>query len=298
MPDYLRAMYARVWVTLAVDYPEVWRDNDLLAWWLRLLLLARSTYPAPAHYPRALPESTERVLVEQGCIEPQGGDAYRFHGLDALVEVEAGNRGTAGGLARARSARRDDRGRLLPASPDDAGGDTLVLTLDNDAGHDAGQSSTIRDNPQEPDASASNPNHAGMQTLVPFAGVQRRGTRAGEDRRGEDRNGGPTRPLRSEGSKPPTRTGARSREGVDPLFEPDPDRSTVPHVPEPNAIACTDYDAHRADHRWFEGVGWKCAACEERRSAHDLTFTEKVAAAQARLDAEADKAPDPGDSPF
>ena len=34
--------------------------------------------------------------------------------------------------------------------------------------------------------------------------------------------------------------------------------------PDPNPIACADYDAHRSldAHRWQDGQGWVCHACE------------------------------------
>src|SRR6185312_15968743 len=54
--DWTEAAYVRVFVTFPADYPAVWRDNDLLAWWLRLLFMADRVHPAAAPWPRSLPD--------------------------------------------------------------------------------------------------------------------------------------------------------------------------------------------------------------------------------------------------
>jgi hypothetical protein len=53
-------------------------------------------------------------------------------------------------------------------------------------------------------------------------------------------------------------------------------RAPAREGPAPTAVDCSDYQAHRADHRWIEGVGWKCVACEATRALAEPSFREKV----------------------
>ena len=245
-PDYLGTPYVRVWLTLLDDHPTVWSSDALLAWWLRLLINAQRMYPAPAPLPRSLPVELEAELVSEGVIEPIGSEAYRFHGLEDLRVAEA-PRGQAGGTARARSGQRDRFGRWLP----DAG-----HMLDNGRVN-AGESA--RADVLVPDAGVPANENAGRPANE-FAG--RPASQPLDETRRADANRVSSLPRGRE------RAGARTREAE----------------PDPSAIACDAYSEHRAEHRWIEGVGWRCMICERARAQLEPTFTERVVAHSGELD--------------
>lgn len=59
-------------------------------------------------------------------------------------------------------------------------------------------------------------------------------------------------------------------------------------APSPNQIRCSSYAEHRAEHRWWPGIGWRCQICERARTDADndagLTFSEKVRRASSTND--------------
>jgi hypothetical protein len=279
--DYLRTPYVRVWLQLADDQPAIWGSDHLLAWWLRLLMYAQRTYPAAAPIPRGLDGDTETELAELGIIELVSGDLYRFHGLDELRAAEL-PRGHAGGSARARGGIRDQLGRWLPGAGDsladdagtsnelDAGGS--LATLSSRAGESTG------------DAMA---NTAG-QVAGKVAGSNRSTSGAGDQQASDlELELELDKPTLSKGSvlastssvSPTTRAPAHTRTNGAAVVPP----RNAPPI-DPNAIECDEYQAHRGDHRWFPGIGWKCTVCERKRADADLTFSEKVARASERAE--------------
>ena len=81
MPD---RPYARVYyVDLERDYPEVYRDNDLLSTWLRLLCVAEAMWPAVPEVPRSAKATLVRELVRLGLIALIVPYSYSVKGLDA-----------------------------------------------------------------------------------------------------------------------------------------------------------------------------------------------------------------------
>lgn len=80
-----RAAYSRVYWTV-IDDPKfelVYDDNDALATWLRLLLIADQAHPAPAHLPRGARAAVVNKLAKAGIVDLLPGDRYRIHGLAA-----------------------------------------------------------------------------------------------------------------------------------------------------------------------------------------------------------------------
>lgn len=63
------------------EFPAVYRDNDLLATWLRLFVAAEKHWPAMPEVPRSVRPAHLRALVECGLVIPDG-DYYRCLGLD------------------------------------------------------------------------------------------------------------------------------------------------------------------------------------------------------------------------
>jgi hypothetical protein len=90
--------YARLYHRFAREFPAVYRDDHLLAWWTRLLIVADASWPMRQPIPRAVPGRVLTRLVDEGLVIPDG-DAYTVRGLDA----ERGRRAEAG---RAGAAMR------------------------------------------------------------------------------------------------------------------------------------------------------------------------------------------------
>lgn len=91
--------YVRVYYSICDDekFATVYPDDRLLATWLRLLMLADSTYPASAPLPRSAAPKAIARLAELRIIDLRG-DHFRVHGLDAERErrAEAGRVGASG----------------------------------------------------------------------------------------------------------------------------------------------------------------------------------------------------------
>ena len=252
--DWTSAPYSRVYRTLQDDYPAVWSDDHLLAWYVRLLDVANGTHPAAAPWPRSIPDETMMALVASGAVDGVGTTAYRIHGL-ARLRTGYASRGLAGGLARAAHAPRDERGRLLArdAGPvagrtnGDAGGLTLDDTLDpatlasSDPHQRPSESNRGKDVPRPPSSgggtsveSESRP----RETTTPSAVALATGP-------------APDDPAPPAGSRGGSRYG-------------------------PFNGRCDDPDAHGADHRYIVGVGWKCLTCEQAKAADEPSFRDRM----------------------
>jgi hypothetical protein len=82
--------YTRVYFRIVDDprFALVYCSDRALAWWVRLLIGAEGTYPAPAALPRSVSRAALSVLTapECGLVELVGRDHYRIHGLAAERE--------------------------------------------------------------------------------------------------------------------------------------------------------------------------------------------------------------------
>jgi len=94
--------YSRVYHEAIEDnrFRDVWPDDACLALWVRLLVAADGTWPAPAPVPRRGSRRALDVLVSAGLVELVGGGDYcRIHGLDAERKRRS-DRGRRGADAR------------------------------------------------------------------------------------------------------------------------------------------------------------------------------------------------------
>ena len=77
-------LFARVYyIDLERDYPGVWKDDRMLALWLRLLARADRFWPSPVEIPRALNPGALKGLVDAGLVELQPEHCYRIRGYDS-----------------------------------------------------------------------------------------------------------------------------------------------------------------------------------------------------------------------
>lgn len=77
--------YARVYWSIRSDprTRDLYRDDALLAAWLRLLIAADMAWPAPADIPVGIRKASLKALVDAGVVELlDGGSLFTFHGLD------------------------------------------------------------------------------------------------------------------------------------------------------------------------------------------------------------------------
>lgn len=77
--------YCRVYWA-AIDDPKfvrVWDDDGALACWLRLLVYADMAWPASASLYHGIRKVSLAILTDAGLVDPQSGNRYRIHGLDA-----------------------------------------------------------------------------------------------------------------------------------------------------------------------------------------------------------------------
>lgn len=83
--------YVRVFYRIIDDpkFATVYDDDTRLATWLRLLLTADATYPAPAPLPHGINRKALEELVRVGLVDIGTGHRYRMHGMTAVREAAA-----------------------------------------------------------------------------------------------------------------------------------------------------------------------------------------------------------------
>lgn len=114
-----RAPYSRVYWTIRND-PRllgIYPNDAHLATWMRLLLAADMSWPAPADIPSNVSRKSLDALESAGVIELVAGGMFTFHGLDA----ERGRRREAAAAsARRRYGRSADEERTQSIRSADA----------------------------------------------------------------------------------------------------------------------------------------------------------------------------------
>ena len=80
-----RAPYSRVYWAISDDpkFASVYDDNDHLATWLRLLMMADALWPASAQIPANARKASVKALADAELIDFVAGGRFRVHGLDA-----------------------------------------------------------------------------------------------------------------------------------------------------------------------------------------------------------------------
>lgn len=98
--------YVRVYYRIVDDpkFADVFDHDARLATWLRLLLLADGTYPAPAPIPFGVNKAALNHLVAVGLVDLEPGSRFRIHGMEA-------ERGVRGERAAAAARKRWDQRR-------------------------------------------------------------------------------------------------------------------------------------------------------------------------------------------
>lgn len=125
-----RQPYSRVYWSIRKDpkFRDIYGDDHHLAAWLRLLIAADATWPAPADVPALARKASVKALADCGLIDLQHNGMFTIHGLDAERgrRREAASRGASGtqvvpkweadGSSRAGEAelRRDETSRAAP----------------------------------------------------------------------------------------------------------------------------------------------------------------------------------------
>jgi hypothetical protein len=81
--------YARVYHEIVDDpkFRRVYDDNDALATWLRMLLVADAMYPASAPMPSDSPSVV--VLLRAGLVQKRPGNRYIVTGLEREREMRS-----------------------------------------------------------------------------------------------------------------------------------------------------------------------------------------------------------------
>jgi hypothetical protein len=82
MPEerkYVKVFHA----DLISDYPDVWDDDAALATWLRLLVAADGSWPAPAELPRYVKDKPLASLTAAGLVVVERTHRFRIKGMDA-----------------------------------------------------------------------------------------------------------------------------------------------------------------------------------------------------------------------
>ena len=79
------------------DYPDVWDNDAALAAWVRLLVSADGSWPAPAELPRAAKDKAVATLVSSGLVIPDSAHRFRIKGMDAerIARADAGRKAAA-----------------------------------------------------------------------------------------------------------------------------------------------------------------------------------------------------------
>lgn len=100
--------YARVYyVDLERDYPEVWKDDAMLATFVRLLCLCEAAYPMRLEIPRSADDAAVERLLATGLVFSAGGFTFGIKGMDA-------ERNARSNAARNAAASRWSDARAMP----------------------------------------------------------------------------------------------------------------------------------------------------------------------------------------
>ncbi len=120
--------YSRVYHDAQDDerFILVWASDACLALWLRLLVLADGTWPAPAPIPRSAKARALSTLVDAGLVELVSGDLYRIHGLTA-ERSRRSNRASHAAAVRWHSDSSADSNATGIASSSAAGNAQVML---------------------------------------------------------------------------------------------------------------------------------------------------------------------------
>lgn len=116
--------YVRVYYRIIDDprFESVYDDDRLLATWLRLLLTADATYPAPAPIPANVNRRAFGQLVQVGLIEATTAHRYRVHGLTAEREKRSDAARAAANARHGKGNPPDDASPPAPAMRPHSGG--------------------------------------------------------------------------------------------------------------------------------------------------------------------------------
>lgn len=95
--------YVRVYYSIRTDekFIDIYPDDEALACWLRLLMIADDAYPQPAHIPLRVSKAGMKKLVAAQLITVLPNDMFRINGLDSERKRRAAPR------AKAAKARWD-----------------------------------------------------------------------------------------------------------------------------------------------------------------------------------------------
>jgi hypothetical protein len=121
--------YVRVYYRIIDDerFTTVFDDDHRLACWLRLLLIADGTYPAPAPIPAGVKRAALGHLVDVGLVELAPGGRFRIHGMEA----ERGSRAAkAAASAQARWGRSPKDANAMRTHSDRNAGAEMVASDD------------------------------------------------------------------------------------------------------------------------------------------------------------------------
>lgn len=129
-----RQPYSRVYWSIRTDpkFVDVYGDDRHLATWLRLLIAAEATWPAPADVPASARKASLAALSEAQLIDLLPGGMFQMHGLDAERKRRADAARTGANIRYDRTANgmqtqpKRDANRMQTGPEPDANG-LLVL---------------------------------------------------------------------------------------------------------------------------------------------------------------------------
>jgi hypothetical protein len=110
--------FVRIYSSVATDekFATIYDNDRNFAWYVRLLVWAKGSYPAPAPIPRSMPSAALKALEQAGIIEVVNRDYYTVCGLaKEMADMPDGHR--AGGLVRAATAVRGEDGKFGGSAP-------------------------------------------------------------------------------------------------------------------------------------------------------------------------------------